>query len=482
MTDRRRKPVSARKRTTLNKEGAVRKPRSLRFMLAGAALAGGAPAQAATSAAYTLMAPDGGIVVRAISDNAACPVARIDGHVTTMDLRSAPRLFPPRPSASGSALAMPSNFPISICEIRLPRATRSVTISGQALPVPRRELRRIVVIGDTGCRLKASASAWQSCNDPAAWPFAAIAQAAASAHPDLVLHVGDYHYRENACPEGHAGCAGSPWAYGWDAWKADFVMPAAPLLAAAPWVVVRGNHEECARAGQGWWLLLDPHALTSEADCSDPARDFAGNHTDPYAVELGGHTRLIVADFAAIGEGHLTDPAKLARYRADAAAIGQLARAGDVNFVTDHYPFGAVTRDDKGALRTGYPAIADAFALSDGGSGGVPALPHVAAVLSGHVHLLQLADLHDHPLQVVTGFSGTQEDEPNAPTSLAELGPATGDVVANTLSGGVRLDALATRFGRFGFALLERQRDGSWRLTARDAAGNVLLRQIIRQR
>ncbi len=55
-------------------------------------------------------------------------------------------------------------------------------------------------------------------------------------------------------------CAGSPWGYGWDAWNADFFTPAAPLLAAAPWAAVRGNHESCARAGQGWWRFLDGHA------------------------------------------------------------------------------------------------------------------------------------------------------------------------------------------------------------------------------
>jgi hypothetical protein len=163
-------------------------------------------------------------------------------------------------------------------------------------------VRRIVLVGDTGCRLKKAEDAWQACNDPEAWTFAEVARAAAAAHPDLVLHVGDYHYRENACPEGHAGCTGSPWAYGWDAWDADFFSPAAPLLAAAPWVMVRGNHEECARAGQGWWLLLDPHPLSGNTGCADPAQDADGNHTLPYAVDLGGHARLIVADFSALGD------------------------------------------------------------------------------------------------------------------------------------------------------------------------------------
>ena len=44
--------------------------------------------------------------------------------------------------------------------------------------------------------------------------------------PDLVIHVGDYHYRESPCADGNEGCAGSPWGYGFDAWQADFLASA----------------------------------------------------------------------------------------------------------------------------------------------------------------------------------------------------------------------------------------------------------------
>ncbi len=64
-------------------------------------------------------------------------------------------------------------------------------------------------------------------------------------------------YREDECPAGNTGCAGSPSGYGWAPWNADFFAPAAPLFAAAPWVMVRGNHEDCSRAGEGWFRFLD---------------------------------------------------------------------------------------------------------------------------------------------------------------------------------------------------------------------------------
>jgi hypothetical protein len=426
-----------------------------------------APAKAAAPIAFVVMAPGGGSVARVITDAATCPVIRIDGGAYPMTLRAAAATLPPRPSASGSAESNPSAFPVAVCEREVPRSARTASVNGSRLPLPGRVIHRIVLIGDTGCRLKTSSDAYQACNDPQQWPFAAVARAAAKARPDMVLHVGDYHYRENACPDGNAGCAGSPWGYGWDAWNADFFAPAAPLLAAAPWVVDRGNHEECARAGQGWWRLLDPHPLAAGADCVDPANDAVGDHTAPYAVKLGDHARLIVADFAKIGEDGFKDDAIRARYQADGAAITALARAGDTNFVTDHYPFAAMTMGKK-KLKVGYPSVAEAFRADTA----VPTLPHVAAVLSGHVHLLQYAALKGRPVQIITGYSGTQEEEP----------PAPGSAAASGLPDGLSLKDIQTRYGLFGFATLDRMSRGRWLLIARDQQGKPVLRRVIARR
>jgi hypothetical protein len=85
--------------------------------------------------------------------------------------------------------------------------------------------------------------------------------AAARTRPDLVIHLGDYHYREYC--DNPALCApsrdkGVVIGYDWAGWNADFFVPASPLLAAAPWVVVRGNHENCDRGGAGWMRFLSP--------------------------------------------------------------------------------------------------------------------------------------------------------------------------------------------------------------------------------
>ncbi len=166
---------------------------------------------------------------------------------------------------------------------RCRRGAIAAILDGKALPLPRPNPQRIVIFGDTGCRLK-TGDPTQACNDAKAWPFPKVAAMAAAAHPDLMIHVGDYEYREDACPAGNAGCAGSPFGYGWDAWNADFFQPAAPLFAAAPWIMARGNHEDCSRAGEGWFRFLDPAPMPTA--CADLTGD--------YVVRLGDFGVVVV--------------------------------------------------------------------------------------------------------------------------------------------------------------------------------------------
>ena len=192
-----------------------------------------------------------------------CPTITINGGAPVqMNLRAAATTSLALRSVN-TPPAKPALFPISSCEYPLPAGATSAVVAGQSLPLPKANPTKIVVIGDTGCRLQ-NGNGTQSCNDPnpngtdTPYPFAAIAALAAAQNPDLVLHVGDYAYRDNPCPAGQGyNCGGSPWGFGWDTWQADLFAPGAPLLAAAPWIMTRGNHEQCNRAGQGWYRFLD---------------------------------------------------------------------------------------------------------------------------------------------------------------------------------------------------------------------------------
>ena len=220
-----------------------------------------APSSVQVEHAYVLYTGDG-MAARALVRGAACPAIVIDGAARAMSVRAPAAEIATRTVAQG--LSKPARFDLTVCEAPLPAGVRHAQVGGIDLSLPAGEgPRRIVVIGDTGCRMKQSENAFQSCTDSAAWPFARVASAAARLKPDMVIHVGDYHYRESPCPAGEAACAGSPWGFGQDVWTADFFAPARPLLMAAPWVFVRGNHETCSRAGQGWFRMLDAAPFTS---------------------------------------------------------------------------------------------------------------------------------------------------------------------------------------------------------------------------
>lgn len=151
--------------------------------------------------------------------------------------------------APASVRALPSDsFPVLVCQQRLGSAP--VQLPGMPRPAapPPGRVQRVVAIGDTGCRAKE-----QDCTDPAAWPFSAVAYRAREANADLAVHVGDYIYRETV-----SDCGGKlPCGDNWKAWKADWFAPVGELLAAAPWVFARGNHEDCTRGGTGWFLFFD---------------------------------------------------------------------------------------------------------------------------------------------------------------------------------------------------------------------------------
>lgn len=164
------------------------------------------------------LGPNGVLIACAITASTSCPEITLDCAARTLQTRATP---------AGPA------FAVTVCEAAIPAGTGAAAIGGSALHVLNGTPKRVAVIGDTGCRLE-TPDAYQACDDTTSWPFATIAQQIAAWQPDLVIHVGDYLYRQDPCPDGDTGCAGSPTGDTWASWNADFFAPAAPLLSAAP--------------------------------------------------------------------------------------------------------------------------------------------------------------------------------------------------------------------------------------------------------
>ena len=385
-------------------------------------------------AAWVTFGPDTALVVRAITAQATCPDLTLDAAVRPMTLRAEPA---------------PPAFPARVCEAVVPLPVpASAVVAGQPLPLPRAAPRRILVLGDTGCRLK-DGDPIQDCNDPRAWPFAEIARSAAAWQPDLVIHVGDYHYRESPCPPKYDGCAGSPWGDNWAAWHADLFGPAAPLLRAAPWVFVRGNHELCSRAGEGWFRFLDPHPLP--ATCTD--------YGEPYAMPLGD-LQLLVLDTAA-ADDQTARPEQVAVYAAQYAAVRALATPRA--WLVQHKPLWAIGQswDDPGpsGLFRGNPTLQ---AASDNS---LP--PAIEMVLAGHIHNWSALSFADgRAPQLVIGNGGTDLDAPLS-VPLAGL-----DIAGTTV-------AIGSAWHDYGYMTLERT-DARWQATLRAVDGTPVLDCTIR--
>lgn len=190
----------------------------------------------------------------------------------------------------------PGAFPVRVCESprAYPGEADARTRRGPLPKLPA-EPKRILLLGDTGCRV--TFYKFQHCEEAEdgkkRWPFAQVARAAARHDVDLILHVGDYHYRERPCPVGHeATCGTGQGGYAWPAWRADFFAPAQALLSEAPWVFLRGNHENCGRAGVGWSHFFWPELRERRqaGTCLD--------HHAPYLVKLAPDLSLLVLDVA----------------------------------------------------------------------------------------------------------------------------------------------------------------------------------------
>ena len=426
-----------------------------------------ARASAADFIGYVTLGENGAALGRVVTDSARCPSVLYSGQEHPMTVRARAGTVARRPTKSAPEMFKASTFGMLTCEAPLPSAAIHATVDGQTLPTPPRIVNRIVVIGDTGCRIKGAET--QACNDTAAFPFATVAARAAAWKPDLVLHVGVYLYRENPCPAAERGCHGSPWGYGWDAWDADFFTPALPLLHAAPWIFVRGNHENCDRAGQGWWRFLAPFPLTPGRDCDKAEDDALGDDSPTIAVPLGGGAQIVAMDLAYADEAKALDrnDPKTLPIAAAYQAVEALSAKATFTFLTTHKPilgFSAKEMNGQVALQPGNQSIQSVFATMNPGL--LPA--KVDVILSGHYHAWeQISFVSDHPSQFIAGFSGTQEDILPLPAALPP----------NALPApGTRPDRFSSWVNGFGYMTLERRDAGGklWDVKVWNVRGEVV--------
>ncbi len=350
----------------------------------------------------------------------------------------------PQLISDGSALAMTvrvapdDDHPNTVCTAVISGQTKQLSLQGQRLPLPEKNPERIVVLGDTGCRVSGKHGLYQACNNNSLWPFRQVAKSVAAYDPQLIIYTGDYIYREAACPKGNHGCAGTPYGDNQATWQADWLQPARPIQLAAPLVLIRGNHESCRRAGRGWFRYLAP-------------REYPGkclSNTAPWTMKIGAQT-LAVLDTATVKDARGKSLAP--QFAEQLRGLKQQLGAG--GWLASHRTFwGFGADDDSGKLSRPTKVLQNAVRMA-----GLP--ENTQLLIGAHIHLAEIiAFANQRPPQLVVANGGTQ--------------------LVSRVTPPKKIDGVAIETSRviyqYGFVVMEAQKEGGWVISFRDVEGREI--------
>ena len=310
------------------------------------------------------------------------------------------------------------------------------------------KLQTIVIIGDTGCRLKAGkfGGAYQDCNDSKVWPFYKVVEQAEKENPDLIIHLGDYHYRESCTPGSGCEKMSSVIGYGWKPWEQDFFHPMINLFLKAPIVIVRGNHEDCDRAYVGYKKLLSN--LDWDKECLE---------YEPAQVLVLGDTAIVNFDSSSISEIPLMGDEN-----------AWVKRLNDINekleslkikkaWLVTHKPiYGLIPF--KSSLVPGLINFRNYFEKS-------LLKDKISAVFAGHIHTSMIVTAPKYAKQVVLGNGGSLLDKINTDLITPRLLNSFSYTSADLIDSG------------FGYALLKKVDNKSWEIIFKNSEGVEIARK-----
>ncbi|MGN7618982.1 MAG: metallophosphoesterase family protein [Ehrlichia sp.] len=322
-----------------------------------------------------------------------------------------------------------------MCELLVSQFTKELSIDGRSIPSLSHKIRRIAVIGDTGCIIsfRHGELREQHCASSEKWPLKKILHHIGEHNPDLVIHVGDYLYRAAKCV--NVENCGTVHGDNSATWKAEWLEASMLLSSKSPFLFVRGNHENCNRAYMGWFRYLDPHGnLIAAGECQ--------NFTDSWmfnAKRLDDRNIDFYVFDSSFGSEKIVSNLEVKNLNEQFLPILE-NESSSIWFLT-HRPLWSYSDVGKGGVYHGNLAQVKAF--------GDLFPDNVSAILSGHVHLSQMLSLRSvqekHiPMQMIVGNSGALlHNVPEGRLLVEDI--RIGDVIADTITSGLN----------FGFALIE---------------------------
>lgn len=408
------------------------------------------------------------------------------------------------PSITMNTRENPNHFAVIVCEAlisfdiqyQLNFADKSVL-----LPVAKSNPKHITVYGDTGCKSSVCD------NGQPAQPFKDLADSGAKTKPDVVLHMGDYNYRGTggqitfATPKGpqaqwpydagddlsdaeHCGqTPGAPYYSQsdsrsnhpdlWQYWRDDLFQSAKNLMAAAPFIVARGNHELCSRAGPGYFYFLDPHSNLvkgqQQLNCPVPdvTKDAMANSVQiPNYVVQFKKLDIAVLDSANACDS-FTDTPFTTVYTKAFSYLATQVKAKKPTWLISHRPIWATQAYD-GDKSTGctnndkYGCINQMMqqAINNQPTGALP--PSINLVLTGHMHKFESVSFGakaNRPANIIVGSSGVSlaGEQPNPAAKISIDG-----MKANVLTTNTQITSGGQTYGAYGYLDIQLGNNGAW--------------------
>lgn len=317
---------------------------------------------------WSQVIPDNMISVRAIVDDANCPMACVDGEEMAMNERASP---------------VEKKFPEKVCQLSLPKDVEEIIIDDHQVPTLPAQIKKIAFIGDTGCRVTNLVE--QACSSEKEWPLTLVLNSISTHKPDLIVHVGDYHYREKTCKSGQK-CS-QVYNYGSSSWYSDWFDPARDISALSPFLFVRGNHEGCSRAYEGWFRYFDSNDFSS-AKCP--------NYTPSWVFDAGP-IQLDIFDSSYGKDSDYTEE-QIKAFSKQFDSLLQKNNPKPAWFLT-HRPLWSHAKKSVIFYHDGNIAQVRAFGNK------FPA--NISAIISGHVHIAQIIFMEGKPTQIMVGNGGS---------------------------------------------------------------------------
>ena len=453
------------------------------------------PAAGATNplTAFTLVVPrataSSGLQARALLPvGARCPALRVSVvHAGTQQERLLPMSARRAAPSTGAAFAS-----VFVCQAAIPAGAVAAAVGATTIPAALPDtIETVALLGDTGCAIM-QGEPTQVCSSASKWPIARVASSIARANPDVIMHLGDYLYREAACPSDLlARCGGSPAPvpgkafvdtdYGW---VADAIIPLSPLFAVAPIVMTRGNHEDCNQGGNGWYLFFDPWA-GSARHCAPNAQGEvpeAVSKTWTAELPLGAKRTLHIA----VVDSAYGDDVAVSSWKAHAdplyraAALESATTPGRESWLITHRPLFGI---NEWLLPSGDPYAT--WISADQTAAALPNLDPFSLILGSHIHVAQANQVPGMPGQLVIGNSGTLL-EPSGGFTLPVFGPLRSQQTGASMLSGVTLPGNATSTwsaSRFGFVIAKPgAAAGQWSFSQRSPNGVEFARCTLARR